>query len=91
MEEVIIAVIRDLPSTAILILFILFVSRQFRSATEMLSDHLHQLNQLIAKCMQTKEIEEKERKIDRKLDRMAIMLARLEKLEKSTMWPDDDD
>lgn len=77
MEEIIIAVVRDLPSTAILILFIWFVAKQFNSATQMLSSHLEQLNKLIETCIRSKDIEEKEIELDRKIVKLEAMLAQV--------------
>lgn len=74
MEEVIVTIVRDLPSTAVLILFVSFVSKQFQQTTKLLADHLENLNKLIAKCIESKDLDEKERKIERNIAKLETMM-----------------
>lgn len=74
MEDLLAGVIRDLPSTGILVLFVWFVSKQFTQALEMLKQHLDQLNSLIEQCIKSKDIEEKEREIEKQMAKLEVML-----------------
>ena len=51
MQEIILALAKDLPSTAILILFLYLTNRQFERLLTMLAGHLRQLNSLLEKCI----------------------------------------
>jgi hypothetical protein len=67
LEDLITGIVRDLPATAILIFFVWFVAKQFTQALDMLSEHLNQLNSLIETCIKSKDIDEKERELDKKI------------------------
>ena len=51
-----------------------FVAKQFAQALDMLQGHLDQLNKLIEKCLASKDMEEKERALDRKIARLDLMM-----------------
>jgi len=74
MEEIAIAVIRDLPSTAVLILFVWITSKQFQQAIALISDHLKEINKILEICMKSANLSEKEKDIDRKLHTFAKVL-----------------
>ncbi len=66
MEEIVANIVKELPSTGLLILFVWFVGKQFDLAMKLLTDHLNQLNGLIANCMESKK--EAEESLERKLE-----------------------
>jgi hypothetical protein len=53
-EEITLHIIRDLPSTGMLILFFYFVARQFDSAIKLIDGHLRQQNELLRDCLKGK-------------------------------------
>lgn len=67
MEEIILSVVRDLPSTGILILFVWFTSKQFNKIVEMLGEHLAQINKIMEQCIRSKNVEEQEKRLEVKL------------------------
>lgn len=77
MEDVAIAVIRDLPSTAVLILFVWFTSKQFQQAITLISEHLKEINKILEICMKSANLSEKEKDIDRKLHTFARVVEEL--------------
>ena len=46
-----IAIARDLPSTAVLILFVWVVNRQFTAAIDLLRQHLADVSKLLDRCI----------------------------------------
>ena len=74
MEDIIIAVVRDLPSTAVLILFVWFTSKQFSQITNLLSQHLKEINKLLEQCIGSRNLVEREKELDHKLDQVGEML-----------------
>lgn len=56
MNELLLAIARDLPSTAVLILFVYVTSSQYKEALALLRDHLKDISALLEKCLD-KEIE----------------------------------
>ena len=79
MEEIIIAIVRDLPSTAVLILFVWFTSQQFKQITNLLSEHLKDINKLLEQCLKQREADEREKDLDRKLAKMHSWMEHFEK------------
>ena len=77
MEEIAVTIIRDLPSTAVLILFVWFTSKQFQQAIDLIGDHLKEINKLMEICMKSANLSEKERDIDRKLHTFAAVVEQL--------------
>lgn len=56
MNDVILAVAKDLPSTAVLILFVYVVNKQFSLAIELIRQHLADINKLLEKCIETDKV-----------------------------------
>ena len=83
MEEIILNLLRDLPSTGLFVLFIFMINKQFRQALNMLTAHLDQLNGLIASCLKSKDMDEKERALDRKIARMEGLLSQAKEYSES--------
>ena len=63
MEAIVSDIVKELPSTGILILFVWFVGKQFDVALKLLADHLEQLNKLIESCMERKKNDEEMLKV----------------------------
>ena len=55
LDEVFGNLLRDLPSTGILVMFVWFVGKQFNLAIDMLKEHLTQLNRMIETCLEEKD------------------------------------
>jgi urease accessory protein UreF len=79
MEEIIIAIVRDLPSTAVLILFVWFTSKQFHQITYLLSEHLKDINKLLEACLTERERDEREKEMGRQLAKMQSWMEHFEK------------
>lgn len=75
MEDIVITVVRDLPSTAVLILFVWFTSKQFQQAIKLISEHLKEINKILELCMRSAHLNEKEKEIDRKLHTLSKVLS----------------
>lgn len=74
MEDLATGILRDLPSTALLLIFIYYVSKQFDRALNLLSNHLDQLNALIRECIKSKDLDEKEREIQNQISKLETMI-----------------
>lgn len=79
MENIIIAIVKDLPSTAVLILFVWFTSKQFQQITTLLSEHLKDINKLLEQCLAERERDEREKAMDRQLQKMQSWMDHFEK------------
>lgn len=55
MNDVLLAIARDLPSTAVLILFVYVTSMQYREALALLKEHLEDISNLLAECLKSKD------------------------------------
>ncbi len=55
MNDVLLAIARDLPSTAVLILFVYVTSMQYREALTLLKEHLEDISNLLAECLKGKD------------------------------------
>lgn len=55
MNDVLLAIARDLPSTAVLILFVYVTSMQYREALTLLKEHLEDISNLLAECLKSKD------------------------------------
>jgi hypothetical protein len=55
MEDFTISIIRDLPSTALLIIFVWHVAKQFDSAIKLIDAHLRQQNELLRDCIKSRK------------------------------------
>lgn len=51
MNDILLAIARDLPSTAVLILFVYVVNKQFGQAIELIRQHLQDVNRLLERCI----------------------------------------
>lgn len=51
MDELLVTLARDLPSTAVLILFLCLTNRQFGQLLDILESHLTQIHALLQKCI----------------------------------------
>lgn len=47
----VVAIARDLPSTAVLILFVWVVNRQFTAAIDLLRQHLSDVSKILERCI----------------------------------------
>ena len=89
MEDVIIAVVRDLPSTAVLILFVWATNRQYQNAMELLSNHMNHINEILQSCIEGQQLTERgeelrelEKILNRKLEHLTKLVDRfIEKAE----------
>lgn len=79
MEDIIIAVVRDLPSTAILILFVWFTSKQFSEITTLLSQHLKDIHKLLEQCLNVREVTDEQKEMKRMLGKMQSWMDHFEK------------
>ena len=75
MEDIVIAIIRDLPSTAVLVLFVWFTSKQFQQAIVLIGEHLKEINKLLESCIRGTHLSEKEKEIDRKLHHLSQLMS----------------
>lgn len=55
MNDVLLAIARDLPSTAVLILFVYVTSMQYREALTLIKEHLEDISNLLAECLKRKD------------------------------------
>ena len=55
MDELILALAKDLPSTAVLLLFVYVTSMQYREALTLLKEHLEDISNLLAECLKSKD------------------------------------
>lgn len=55
MNELLLAIARDLPSTAVLILFVYVTSSQYKEALALLRDHLKDISALLADCLKAED------------------------------------
>lgn len=51
MEDIPLALARDVPSLAVLVIFVILTGRQFSTMTDHVAKHLDQINKLLEKCM----------------------------------------
>lgn len=87
MEEILLSLIKELPSTGLLVLFLWFVGKQFDTAMKLLKEHLDQLNALIKGCIEysKKQDERFEVRFEEKFDNSARIKKIEDLIEKLTM------
>lgn len=74
MEELILTIVKDLPSTAVLILFVWFTSKQFNRAIDLIAQHLKDINRLLEQCLRVKETSELEKDLDRRMAKITALM-----------------
>ncbi len=79
MEEIIVQVVRDLPSTAVLILFVYMTNKQFRVAMAMMSEHLADINKILESCLAARNVDHMEKTLEVKISEVDKLLSQIER------------
>lgn len=78
-ESLLTTIVRDLPSTTVLILFVWLTNKQFHRGMDMMGDHLKDLNVILEQCIKKRNLDEKIQETDLKLSELERLLEDLKK------------
>lgn len=76
MEELTVTLVRDLPGTAVLILFVWLTNKQFSKAVDMISDHLKEINAILEQCVKKANLDERMKDVELKMFKVDDLMDR---------------